>query len=374
MSATELGSHAIGDALVPGPARRPSMSTRSSLANVVSAGLGQAPARQAALGAGMPTSIPCTTINKVCGSGLKAIMLAAQAIRAGDGDLFVTGGMESMTNAPYLMDECADRLPNWVTASCWTAKHLGRPLVCDGGRAHGDAGRVHREQARYRPSSPQDEWALVSHKRAVEATSNGAFREEIAPVTITDRKGNETIVTDDEGPRPTSSIEALSRLRPAFTKNGTVTAGNAPGLSDGAAAVIVASSEAIDRFGLKPVARINSYANAATEPKLIFEAPVLAMRRLVEKQRAGLGSFDLIEVNEAFAAQFLANGRALDLDYGRVNVNGGAVALGHPVGATGARMVVTLINALKNRDQEMGMAALCLGGGGAVAMSLELTG
>ena len=370
-SATELGSHAIGEALSRAGAPAEHVD-EVFFGNVVSAGLGQAPARQAALGAGMPTSIPCTTINKVCGSGLKAIMLAAQAIRAGDGDLFVAGGMESMTNAPYLMTNArtgyrlghGELLDSNISDGLWCAtenEHMG--MLAEFIASKHDVDR-----------QSQDEWALVSHKRAVEATSNGAFREEIAPVTITDRKGNETIVTDDEGPRPTSSIEALSRLRPAFAKNGTVTAGNAPGLSDGAAAVIVASSQAIDRFGLKPVARINSYANAATEPKLIFEAPVLAMRRLVEKQRAGLGSFDLIEVNEAFAAQFLANGRALDLDYGRVNVNGGAVALGHPVGATGARMVVTLINALKNRDQEMGMAALCLGGGGAVAMSLELTG
>ncbi len=370
-SATELGSHAIGEALSRAGAPAEHVD-EVYFGNVVSAGLGQAPARQAALGAGMPTSIPCTTINKVCGSGLKAIMLAAQAIRAGDGDLFVAGGMESMTNAPYLMTNArtgyrlghGELLDSNISDGLWCAtenEHMG--MLAEFIASKHDIDR-----------QSQDEWALVSHKRAVEATESGAFREEIAPVTIKDRKGSETVVADDEGPRPTSSIEALSRLRPAFTKNGTVTAGNAPGLSDGAAAVIVASSGAIDRFGLKPVARINSYANAATEPKLIFEAPVLAMRKLVEKQRASLGSFDLIEVNEAFAAQFLANGRALDLDYGRVNVNGGAVALGHPVGATGARMVVTLINALKNRDREMGMAALCLGGGGAVAMSLELTG
>ena len=297
-------------------------------------------------------------------------MLAAQAIRAGDGDLFVAGGMESMTNAPYLMTKArtgyrlghGELLDSNISDGLWCAtedEHMGMLAEF--------IAKKHKIDRR-----SQDEWALISHQRAVEATANGVFQDEIAPVTITDRRGNETTVADDEGPRPGSSMEALGRLRPVFTKDGTVTAGNAPGLSDGAAAVIVASSDAVERFGLKPIARIKSYANAATEPKLIFEAPVLAMRRLIEKQQASLGSFDLIEVNEAFAAQFLANGRALDLDYDRVNVNGGAVALGHPVGATGARMVVTLINALRNRDREQGVAALCLGGGGAVAMSLEL--
>ena len=367
--ATELGSHAIGEALARAGAPAEHID-EVFFGNVVSAGLGQAPARQAALGAGVPASIPCTTINKVCGSGMKAIMLAAQAIRAGDGDLFVAGGMESMTNAPYLMTKArtgyrlghGELLDSNISDGLWCAtedEHMGMLAEF--------IAKKHKIDRR-----SQDEWALISHKRAVEATANGVFQDEIAPVTITDRRGNETTVADDEGPRPGSSMEALGRLRPVFTKDGTVTAGNAPGLSDGAAAVIVASSDAVERFGLKPIARIKSYANAATEPKLIFEAPVLAMRRLIEKQQASLGSFDLIEVNEAFAAQFLANGRALDLDYDRVNVNGGAVALGHPVGATGARMVVTLINALRNRDREQGVAALCLGGGGAVAMSLEL--
>ena len=367
--ATELGSHAIGEALARAGAPAEHID-EVFFGNVVSAGLGQAPARQAALGAGVPASIPCTTINKVCGSGMKAIMLAAQAIRAGDGDLFVAGGMESMTNAPYLMTKVrtgyrlghGELLDSNISDGLWCAtedEHMGMLAEF--------IAKKHKIDRR-----SQDEWALISHQRAVEATANGVFQDEIAPVTITDRRGNETTVADDEGPRPGSSMEALGRLRPIFTKDGTVTAGNAPGLSDGAAAVIVASSGAIERFGLKPIARIKSYANAATEPKLIFEAPVLAMRRLIEKQQASLGSFDLIEVNEAFAAQFLANGRALDLDYDRVNVNGGAVALGHPVGATGARMVVTLINALRNRDQEQGVAALCLGGGEAVAMSLEL--
>ncbi len=367
--ATELGSHAIGEALARAGAPAEHID-EVFFGNVVSAGLGQAPARQAALGAGVPASIPCTTINKVCGSGMKAIMLAAQAIRAGDGDLFVAGGMESMTNAPYLMTKArtgyrlghGELLDSNISDGLWCAtedEHMGMLAEF--------IAKKHKIDRR-----SQDEWALISHQRAVEATANGVFQDEIAPVTITDRRGNETTVADDEGPRPGSSMEALGRLRPVFTKDGTVTAGNAPGLSDGAAAVIVASSGAIERFGLKPIARIKSYANAATEPKLIFEAPVLAMRRLIEKQQASLGSFDLIEVNEAFAAQFLANGRALDLDYDRVNVNGGAVALGHPVGATGARMVVTLINALRNRDQEQGVAALCLGGGEAVAMSLEL--
>ncbi len=367
--ATELGSHAIGEALARAGAPAEHID-EVFFGNVVSAGLGQAPARQAALGAGVPASIPCTTINKVCGSGMKAIMLAAQAIRAGDGDLFVAGGMESMTNAPYLMTKArtgyrlghGELLDSNISDGLWCAtedEHMGMLAEF--------IAKKHKIDRR-----SQDEWALISHQRAVEATANGVFQDEITPVTITDRRGNETTVADDEGPRPGSSMEALGRLRPVFTKDGTVTAGNAPGLSDGAAAVIVASSGAIERFGLKPIARIKSYANAATEPKLIFEAPVLAMRRLIEKQQASLGSFDLIEVNEAFAAQFLANGRALDLDYDRVNVNGGAVALGHPVGATGARMVVTLINALRNRDQEQGVAALCLGGGEAVAMSLEL--
>ncbi len=367
--ATELGSHAIGEALARAGAPAEHID-EVFFGNVVSAGLGQAPARQAALGAGVPASIPCTTINKVCGSGMKAIMLAAQAIRAGDGDLFVAGGMESMTNAPYLMTKArtgyrlghGELLDSNISDGLWCAtedEHMG--VLAE------FIANKHKIDRR-----SQDEWALISHQRAVEATANGVFQDEIAPVTITDRRGNETTVADDEGPRPGSSMEALGRLRPVFTKDGTVTAGNAPGLSDGAAAVIVASSDAVERFGLKPIARIKSYANAATEPKLIFEAPVLAMRKLIEKQQASLGSFDLIEVNEAFAAQFLANGRALDLDYDRVNVNGGAVALGHPVGATGARMVVTLINALRNRDREQGVAALCLGGGGAVAMSLEL--
>jgi acetyl-CoA C-acetyltransferase len=345
------------------------------MGNVVSAGLGQNPARQAAIFGGLPSSVGAATVNKVCGSGLKAVMLSAQAIRAGDGRLFVAGGMESMSQAPYLVDGRTGALR-------YGHAQLTDALLKDGlwdpfeNWGMGDAAEF--IAAEFDISRQEmDEFACASHQKAIAAQDQGKFQAEIIPVELAGRKGQVTIFDTDETPRRDTSMEGLSKLKPAFQKDGKVTAGNAPGLNDGAAALVVASRAYAQEKGIQPLARIVGYAQSAVEPKYLFDAPSKAMPRLLEKIGWSLQDVDLIELNEAFAAQALANGKALaDLgwDWGKVNVNGGAIALGHPIGASGARVLTTLIYALKDRGLKRGIASLCLGGAEAVALAIELEG
>jgi len=336
--------------------------------NVVGAGLGQAPARQVALKAGLKDTISATQIGKVCGSGLKAAMFASAMIRAGDADVLVAGGMENMNRAPYLLSNArfgyrmgnAEMLDAVVHDGLWCAFenwHMGR-LAEFIARECG----ITREQ--------QDEFAFNSHRKALAAMQGGKFKNEIAPIEIASKKGV-TLFENDETPRADTSLEALAKLKPAFEANGTVTAGNAPPLSDGAAAVVLVGEEIAARDNLKPLARVVAYAQAGTDPKHIFWAPIYAVRRVLEKANWKLGDVELFEINEAFSAQVLADGKELGLDFARVNVNGGGVALGHPIGASGARILVTLLYALKDRGLKRGIASLCLGGGEAVAMAVE---
>ncbi len=339
------------------------------MGNVIGAGLGQAPARQAALKAGLRDTISATQIGKVCGSGLKAAMLAASMIRAGDADVLVAGGMENMNRGPYLLPNArfgyrlgnSEMLDATVHDGLWCAFedwHMGRA-----------AELIARECGITR--AMQDEFALKSHQKAIAATRNGKFKSEIVPVPIPSKKG--TIMFDaDETPRTDSSLDALAKLKPAFEEGGSVTAGNAPPLSDGAAAVVLVGEEIAARAGVKPIARVVAYAQTGTDPKHIFWAPIYAIHKLMEKANWKLSDVDLFEINEAFAAQVLADGKELELDWSRVNVNGGAVALGHPIGASGARILVTLMYALKDRGFKRGVASLCLGGGEAVAMAVEV--
>ena len=349
------------------------------MGQVLQAGVGQAPARKAALKAGLPDTTSATTINRVCGSGMKSIMLAAAEIRAGDAEVLVAGGMENMNLAPYLLPKAryGYRLGNgqildaviqdglWCTIEdCHMGTHAERVAIKD---------HVSRED--------QDAFSLQSHQRAIAAMDAGRFADELVPVTVTDAKGRETVVDADEGPRRDSTIEALARLKPVFdlptgedrgdATGGTVTAGNAPGITDGAAATVVASQRAVDDLGLKPLARIVGYAQAEIAPKWLFLAPVKGVTKLLEKLDMTIDQFDLVEINEAFAAQTLADGRELGFDWDKVNVNGGAIALGHPIGASGARIVATLLHELRRREGRYGLATLCLGGGGSVAMAVE---
>ncbi len=343
------------------------------MGNVVSAGVGQAPARQAAIFAGLPTSVGATTVNKVCGSGLKAVMMAASAIRAGDGSLFVAGGFESMSRAPFLVDgrtgalrfghtQLTDALLHdglWDPFENWSMGMAAEFIA--------DEYEVTREA--------MDEFALQSHQKAIAAMDSGAFREEIVPVELPGKKGETVRVDTDEGPRRDTSLEALAKLKPAFKEGGRVTAGNSPGLNDGAAAVVLASRAYAQRHGLKPLARVVGYAQAADEPKYLFRAPALAIPKLLRQIGWTLADVDLIELNEAFAAQVLADGYILadqGWDWSKVNVHGGAIALGHPIGASGARILTTLLYALKRYGKKRGLASLCLGGAEAVAMAIEL--
>lgn len=343
------------------------------LGNVVSAGLGQAPARQAAIFAGLPPSVGALTINKVCGSALKSVMLAAQAIKAGDGQLFVCGGMESMSRAPYLVDARTGSLR-------FGHAQLTDALLVDGlwdpfeNWGMGDAAEfIAREYEVTRQT--MDEFAYQSHQKAIAASDSGKFKAEITPVEQKGRKGEVTYFDTDESPRRDTTVEALAALKPAFQKDGKVTAGNSPGLNDGAAAVVIASQDKAEALGRKPLARIIGYAQAAAEPKYLFDAPARAIPKLLAKVGWRLAEVDLIELNEAFAAQVLANGYALQnqgWDWSKVNVHGGAIALGHPIGASGARILTTLIYALRDRGLHRGVACLCLGGAEAVSLAIEL--
>jgi len=349
------------------------------MGQVLQAGVGQAPARQAALGAGLPVTTSATTINRVCGSGLKAIMLAAAEIGAGDAEVVVAGGMESMNLAPYLLPNArfGYRLGDGAVVDATVRDGLW--CAIEGCHMGTHAERVAIRDAVSRED--QDAFALASHQKAIAAIDAGRFEAEIVPLTVRDAKGRETVVAVDEGPRRDTTLEALARLRPVFplpegedrgeASEGTVTAGNAPGITDGAAATVVASERAVERLGLAPLARIVGYAQAEVEPKWLFLAPVTGVRRLLERVELPIEAFDLIEINEAFAAQTLADGRELGFDWAKVNVNGGAIALGHPIGASGARIVATLLHELRRRQGRYGLATLCLGGGGSVAMAFE---
>jgi acetyl-CoA C-acetyltransferase len=354
------------------------------MGQVLQAGVRQAPARQAALKAGLPVTTSATTINRVCGSGLKAIMLAAAEIRAGDAETVVAGGMENMTMAPYLLPKArfGYRLGDGTIQDA--AVHDGLWCAIDDCHMGTHAERV--AAAKHVSRADQDAFALASHRKAIAAIDEGRFQAEIAPVLTRDSKGSEATVTTDEGPRRNTSLEQLAKLRPAFdlpaadpddplmanaTITASVTAGNSPGLTDGAAATMVVSERVVERYGLKPLARIVGYAQAEVEPRWLFLAPVEGVRKLLDRIEIPLEAFDLIEINEAFAAQVLADGRELGFDWDKVNVNGGAIALGHPIGASGARIVATLLHELARRDGRFGLATLCLGGGGSVAMAFE---
>jgi acetyl-CoA C-acetyltransferase len=342
------------------------------LGQVIAAGSGQAPARQASLHAGLPAEVGAFSVNKACGSGLRAVMSAAQAIRAGDADLLVAGGMESMSSAPFLLPKVREglrfghqaMLDAVIYDGLWCS--LEEWMMGDAAEWIATEYEVTREA--------MDRFALESHEKALAAAAAGKFDAEIAPVTVTTSRGS-TRVTADESPRRDTSLEALAKLKPAFQKDGRVTAGNAPGLNDGAAALVVASRAKAESLGRAPLARIVGYTSAAVDPKALFIAPARAIPKLLQKIGWTLADIDLIELNEAFAAQVLADGYALadqGWDWGKVNVNGGAIALGHPVGASGARVLVTLLNALRDRGLKRGLASLCLGGGEAVALAVEL--
>ncbi|HET6798369.1 MAG TPA: acetyl-CoA C-acetyltransferase [Gemmatimonadales bacterium] len=340
------------------------------MGQVVQGGSGQAPARQALIHAGLPAAIPALTINKVCGSGLKAVMLASQAIKAGDAECIVAGGQESMSTAPHYVYG----MRNGIKAGNQT---MVDGMIHDGlwdsfGCCHmGEYAEYTAEKAKV-SRADQDTFAYESHRKAIAAIDAGKFKAEILPVQVPSKTGQSTVATD-EAPRRDTTAETLSKLKPAFRKDGgTVTAGNAPGLNDGASALVVTSLAFARSHGLTPMARVTGYATGGGEPRDLFFAPVLAVRTLMEKSGTRIGDYDLIEANEAFAVQALADGRELGWDWDRVNVNGGAVALGHPIGASGARVLTTLLYALRDRGGSTGLATLCLGGGNAVALSVEL--
>jgi len=341
------------------------------MGQVLQGGVGQAPARQAAIRAGLPDSVGATTVNKVCGSGMKAMMFASQAIRAGDADCIVAGGMENMYMAPYAMPEARAGFRMMNKQVVDLAVHDG--LWCSFENWHMGSAAEWVARAAGVSRERQDEYALASHLKAVQAIGAGAFKREIAPVEVRDRKGNVTVIDTDETPRADTSLEALARLKPAFDACGTVTAGNAPSLCHGAAALVVAAADWAAAQGLRPRARLVAYGQAAVEPKQVFLAPIEAMKKVMAQTGLAISDFDLIEVNEAFAAQVLADGDGVPgWDWSKVNVRGGAIALGHPIGASGARTVVTLLHALEDLGGRRGLAVLCLGGGEAVASAVEL--
>ena len=380
---TAIGRYLGGLAALPAPqlgaivireaARRagidPAAVDEVIMGHVLQGGVGQAPARQAAIHAGLPGAIPAITVNKVCGSGLKAVMLAAQAIKAGDEQCVVAGGMESMSNAAHYVHGLragikagnAPLVDGMIHDGLWDSfndMHMGNLAEYTAKKAG-----VSRQD--------QDQFALASHRKAVAALAACRFKPETVAVEIAGKKGS-TVIDKDEGPRADTTLEALAALKPSFERDGTVTPGNAPGLNDGASALVVTSRAFAKAHGLAPLARITAYATGGGEPQDLFFAPIVAVKHLMAKAKTAIGDYDLIEANEAFAVQALADGRALGWDWDRVNVNGGAIALGHPIGASGARVLTTLLHALKDRKQTTGLATLCLGGGNAVALSVEM--
>ena len=369
MKATALGAIAVKEAIQHASVAAEGVN-EVIMGNVVGAGLGQNPARQAALGAGVPNTVAAFTVNKVCGSGLKSVMLAAQAIKCGDAELIVAGGMESMSNAPYLVPGAREgfRLGNGklldsvIHDGLWDVYndfHMGQT-----GELVAEKYAVTREQ--------QDAYAVESHRKAIAAMDAGRFKAEIVPVPIPQRKGAPVIFDTDESPRRDTTMETLARLKPAFKKDGTVTAGNAPGINDGASAVVVASRALADRLKVRPLAEIVAFATSGLAPEWVMMAPEEAIRQVWKKAGWKNEDVDLYEINEAFSVQQLAMQKVLGIDPKKHNVNGGAVALGHPIGASGARVLTTLIHALRDRKLTRGVAALCLGGGNAVAMAVRV--
>ncbi len=373
LTAPELGGIAIREAL-----RRSKVPVADVqeviMGHVIQGGSGQAPARQAALNAGIPPTVSAVTVNKVCGSGLKAVMLASQAIKAGDAQVIIAGGQESMSNAPYYVYGMRNGVK--LTDQKMIDGMIKDGLWCSSCDVHMG---VHAEYTAKKAGvtrQQQDEFAAASHRKAVAAIEQGRFKDEIVPVEIAGKKGA-TIVDTDEGPRKDTTLDVLAKLRPAFpgkdpkAADPSVTAGNASSLNDGAAAVVVVSEEYATSHKLDILGRITGYATGATAPQDLFFAPIVAVRNLLRKSNTAIGDYDLIEANEAFASQALADGTELGWDWDRVNVNGGAIALGHPIGASGARVLTTLLYAMKNRGAKTGLATLCLGGGDAVALSVE---
>jgi acetyl-CoA C-acetyltransferase len=369
LKAPELGAIVVREAV-----RRagidPATVNECILGNVVSAGLGQAPARQAAIRGGLDNSVGALTINKVCGSGLKAVMLAAQGIATNDIDIAVAGGMESMSNCPYLLNRLREGLrmgdativDSMIHDGLWDSFdniHMGLT-----GEVVSEKYRVTREQ--------QDCYAVESHRKAAAATKQGWFKDEIVAVSIPQKKGDPIVFDRDEPIREDTTLESLSKLKPAFKKDGTVTAGNAPGVNDGAAALVVMGSDVAARLKLKPIARVIGQATSGLEPKLVMMTPVEAVKKLLPKIGWSIDDLDLVELNEAFSVQAVAVTRELGLDPSRVNVQGGAVALGHPIGASGARVLTTLLYALRRLGKKRGIATLCLGGGNGVALAVEM--
>jgi len=366
--ATDLGAIVVREA-VKRAGVKPDDVDEVIMGCVIQAGLGQNPARQAALRGGLPDTVAAVTVNKVCGSGLKAVMIAAQGVQLGDTEVVVAGGMESMSNAPYLLLKAREgyRLGNGeildsvIQDGLWCAfddQHMG----CTGEVV---SERFHVSRAE------QDEYAVNSHRKAVSAIKAGKFKDEIVPVEIPQKKGAPLLFDTDEPVREDTSIEGLSKLKPAFKEGGTVTAGNAPGVNDGASAVVVTSEERAKSLGVEPLGRIVAQATSGTEPKLVMMAPVEAIKKLIKKAGWSLNDVDLIELNEAFAVQAVAITRELSLDPEKINVNGGAVALGHAIGQSGSRILTTMLYELKRRNAHRGIAALCLGGGNAVALAVE---
>jgi len=366
-SAPQLGAKVIREA-VRRSGVAPDTIDEVIMGHVLQGGAGQAPARQAAIQAELPGTIPSLTINKVCGSGLKAVMLAAQAIKAGDAQCVVAGGMEAMSASPHYLFG----LRTGVKAGNQT---LIDGMIHDGlwdsfGAVHMGGYAEYTAQKAGITRQEQDAFALQSHQKAVAAMEGCKFRDEIVPVEVQGKSGP-SLVEKDEGPRKDTTLEALARLKPAFQKDGSVTPGNAPGLNDGASALVVTSLAFAKTHGIKPLARITAYATGGGEPRDLFFAPIVAVQNLLRQTHGSIADYDLIEANEAFAVQALANGRALGWDWERVNVHGGAIALGHPIGASGARVLTTLLYALKDRRARTGLATLCLGGGNAVALAVE---
>ena len=368
-TAPELGAMAIREA-VSRAGIDPASVDECIMGNVVSGGIGQAPARQAALKGGLADHVAALTINKVCGSGLKAVMLAQQGIQTGDIDIAVAGGMESMSNCPYIIPKVREGLRMghgsvvdlmihdglWCPFENW---HMG-----NAGETVADLYKVTRDQ--------QDQYAADSHKKAAAAQAAGKFDAEILPVSIKQKKGDPLVFSTDESVRGETTAEVLRNLKPAFKKDGSVTAGNAPPVNDGAAALVVIGDDQVAALGLKPLARIVAQATSGLAPKMLLMTPVEATRKVVKKAGWSIADIDLMELNEAFAVQAVAVMQELGIDPGKVNVNGGAVALGHPIGASGARILTTLIYALKDRGLKRGVATLCLGGGNGVALAIEV--
>lgn len=374
IQATELGATAIR-AAIERSGIDPEVVDEVIMGHVVQGGAGQAPARQAAIAAGIPATVPAVTINKVCGSGLKAVMLAAQAIKAGDLQVAVAGGMESMSNVPHFLRGIRSGVKFGDQTLIDGLVHDG--LWCSFGDCHMGGHAEYTAAKAGVTRADADGFSFRSHQKAIAAIDEGMFAREIVPVSVRSRRG-ETVVDTDEAPRRETSVEALGGLRPAFPNDApddieelVVTAGNAPGLNDGAAALVVCSQAFAEAHGLTIEGFITGYAAGGMEPRDLFFAPVAAVRRLMERAGTSIGDYDLFEVNEAFAVQAIADMRELGMDEERVNVHGGAVALGHPIGASGARILATLLSAMETRDATTGLATLCLGGGNAVALSVE---